>query len=57
MGTGTHVAYAVKRTKDHLLKFGRLYEDIKSNSIDESWLCEIENYDNIFPDIDYKAHR
>jgi len=57
MGTGTHVAYAVKRTKDHLLRFGRLYEDIKSNAIDEGWLSDIENYDNIFPDIDYKAHR
>ncbi len=57
MGTGTHVAYAVKRTKDHLLRFGRLYEDIKSNSIDEGWLSDIENYDNIFPDIDYKVHQ
>jgi len=57
MGTGTHVSYAVKRTKDHLLRFTRIYEDIKSNSIDESWLSDIEYKDNIFPDIDYRVHQ
>ncbi|MFH1441233.1 MAG: 1,4-alpha-glucan branching protein domain-containing protein [Candidatus Omnitrophota bacterium] len=57
MGTGTHVEYAVKRTKDHLLCFNRLYEDIKSNSIDQNWLSGIEYSDNIFPDIDYGVHQ
>ncbi len=57
MGTGTHISYAVKRTKDHLLRFNRLYEDINSSNIDERWLSEIESKDNIFPDIDYKAHK
>jgi 1,4-alpha-glucan branching enzyme len=56
MGTGTHTSYAVKRTKDHLLRFNRLYDDLKSNSIDEEWLAEIEYKDNIFPDIDYSFH-
>ena len=57
MGTGTHTSYAVRRTKDHLLRFGRLYEDIKSNSIDEDWLSDIEYKDNIFPNIDYRVHQ
>jgi len=57
LGTGTHISYAVKRTKEHLLRFTRLYEDIKSNSIDEEWLSEIEYSDNIFPEIDYRAHK
>ncbi len=57
MGTGTHHSYAVRRTKDHLLRFTRLYEDIKSNSIDENWLSDIEYKDNIFPDIDYRVHQ
>jgi 1,4-alpha-glucan branching enzyme len=57
MGTGTHTSYAVKRTKDHLLRFTRLYEDIKSNNIDEGWLADIEYKDNIFPDIDYRVHQ
>ncbi len=57
MGTGTHVGYAVKRTKDHLLRFNRLYEEIKSNSLDEEWISEIEGKDNLFPEIDYKVHQ
>ncbi|MEW6170313.1 MAG: 1,4-alpha-glucan branching protein domain-containing protein [Candidatus Omnitrophota bacterium] len=57
MATGTHVDYAIKRTKDHLLRFTKLYEDLKSNSIDEHWLSDIEWKDNIFPDIDYRVHQ
>jgi len=57
MATGTHTNYAVKRTKDHLLRFTRLYEDIKVNSIDAAWLSDIEHKDNIFPDIDYRVHQ
>jgi 1,4-alpha-glucan branching enzyme len=57
MGTGTHTSYAVRRTKEHVLRFTRLYEDIKSNSIDEEWLADIEYKDNIFPNIDYRVHQ
>lgn len=57
MGTGTHTDYAVRRTKDHILRFNRLYEQIKSRSIDEGWLNDIECKDNIFPDIDYRVHQ
>lgn len=57
MGTGTHVEYALKRTKDHLLKFNRLYEEIKSNYIDQDWLAGIESKDNIFSEIDYRVHQ
>jgi len=57
MGSGTHTSYAVKRTKEHILRFTNLYEQIKSNSIDERWLSDIEYKDNIFPDIDYRVHQ
>ncbi|MDD5594851.1 MAG: DUF1957 domain-containing protein [Candidatus Omnitrophica bacterium] len=57
MGTGTHVSYAVKRTKDHILRFTTLYEQIKSGSVDENWLRDIEYKDNIFPEIDYRVHQ
>ena len=57
MAVGTHTNYAVRRTKEHLLRFIRLYEDIKANSIDQVWLLDIENKDNIFPDIDYRVHQ
>ncbi|MFA6356091.1 MAG: 1,4-alpha-glucan branching protein domain-containing protein [Candidatus Omnitrophota bacterium] len=54
--TGTVVQYAVKRTKDHILRFTRLYNDIKANSVDEGWLSDIEYKDNLFPEIDYRVH-
>ena len=54
--TGSHVEYAVKRTKDHLLRFTRLYDDIRGNRVDEAWLSTIEYMDNIFPDIDYGVY-
>lgn len=57
MATATHVDYAIKRTKEHLLRFTKLYEDIKSGNIDQDWLSDIEYKDNIFSDIDYRAHQ
>jgi 1,4-alpha-glucan branching enzyme len=56
LGTGTHTEYAVRRTKDHLLRFTNLYEQINAGAVDERWLGEIESKDNIFPEIDFKAH-
>ena len=56
MKTGTAVSYAVKRTKDHLLRFTRLYEQIKSGRIDEPWLASVEWRDNIFPDLNYQYY-
>lgn len=56
MKTGTMVEYAVKRTKLHLYRFKKLYEDIKWNHIDVGWLGDIEWKDNIFPDIDYQVY-
>ena len=53
MKTGTTVQYAVKRTKDHLLRFTRIYEQIKAGRIDETWLGSVEWRDNIFPDVNY----
>jgi len=56
MKTGSHVEYAVGRTKEHVSRFTRLYRDIKGNSIDAGWLAEIEYADNLFPDIDYLVY-
>ncbi|HJW85657.1 MAG TPA: 1,4-alpha-glucan branching protein domain-containing protein [Candidatus Brocadiaceae bacterium] len=57
MKTGTMVEYAAKRTKEHLFRFTRLYDDIRANTIDAAWLSEIEGKDNIFPDIDYHVYQ
>ena len=56
MKTGSHLEYAVKRTQDHVLRFTRLYDDIRANRIDEEWLRDIEYKDNLFPEIDYRAY-
>ncbi len=57
MKTGTTVPYAVKRTKDHCLRFTRLYDEINADRIDAAWLAEVEHRDNIFPTIDYRMYR
>ncbi len=57
MANETHTSYAVKRTKSHLSRFNRLYEEIKKGKINMFWLEQIEAKDNIFPDIDFKVHQ
>ncbi|MBO9540392.1 DUF1957 domain-containing protein [bacterium] len=57
MKTGTMVEYAVKRTKSHLKRFNKLYDEIKADAIDEDWLQKCEYLDNIFPEIDYRVYR
>ncbi len=57
MKTGTMVDYAVKRTKDHITHFNRLYEQIRNGRIDEGYLADLEYRNNIFPDIDYRVYR
>jgi 1,4-alpha-glucan branching enzyme len=56
MKTGTAVHYAVMRTKEHLGRFTKLYEDIKQGSIDIDWLNDVESKDNVFPEIDYRVY-
>jgi 1,4-alpha-glucan branching enzyme len=56
MKTGSHVEYAVKRTQDHVLRFTRLYDDIRASRIDEGWLGDIEYKDNLFPDLNYRVY-
>ena len=56
MKTGTMVPYAVKRTRDHLLRFLRLYEELGTGSIDAEWLRQIEGQDNVFPEINYRVY-
>ena len=57
MKTGQQSEYAVKRLKDHLLRFLRLSDEIRSGQIDEVWLKELEEKDNLFPTLDYRCFR
>lgn len=52
MKTGTMVPYAVNRTREHVTNFSKLHDDILAGTIDEWWLAEIEQRNNIFPGID-----
>src|SRR5262249_11191917 len=55
--TGTMVDYAVRRTREHLLRFNKLYDQIKDARVDETWLSMVENRDNLFPEIDYRVYQ
>jgi len=57
MKTGTMVEYAVRRTKEHILRFNRLHDQIRTGAIDEGWLAWTESRDNIFPEIDFRVYR
>ena len=57
MRTGTMVPYAVRRTRSHLMRLEKLYNDIKAGEIDSGWLEKVEAMDNIFPNINYKVYR
>jgi len=56
MKGGTVVEYAVERTKTHLLRFLKLYRQIRHERIDESFLADVEGKDNLFPDMDYRCY-
>jgi 1,4-alpha-glucan branching enzyme len=56
MKTGTMVPYAVKRVTDHTLRFNHLYEGIRSGKLNEPWLKDMEERDNLFPTIDYRVY-
>ncbi|MCB9764751.1 MAG: DUF1957 domain-containing protein [Alphaproteobacteria bacterium] len=56
MKTGTSVDYAVARTRDHVLRFNALYDQLRAGQVDEPLLAAIEARDTIFPDIDYRVY-
>jgi 1,4-alpha-glucan branching enzyme len=55
--TGTMVDYAVRRTKEHVLRVQRLDDQVRQHRIDEGWLSHAEAKNNLFPEIDYRVYR
>ena len=53
---GTMVEYAHKRIKYHTGRFNALYDMVKSNSIHEHYLKNLELKDDIFPDISFDTY-
>ena len=57
MRTGTMVPYAVRRTRSHLMRFHKLYDELKEGKVDSGWLEKVQEIDNIFPEINYRVYR
>ncbi|HEY1584027.1 MAG TPA: 1,4-alpha-glucan branching protein domain-containing protein [Chthoniobacterales bacterium] len=49
-------AYASQRTKDHLLHFHRLYEELRDRRIDLEFLGECEERANLFPGLNWRYY-
>jgi 1,4-alpha-glucan branching enzyme len=55
--TGSSPEYAADRIKNHLLRFNSLYDQLLANRIDETKLRELEQKDNLFPNLDFRYWR
>ena len=53
---GTMVEYAHKAIKERIGRFTKLYYQLKKGKIDEKFLDDIEEKDDIFPEINYQIY-
>jgi len=53
MKTGTTVPYAVRRVREHIHNFNKIYDTLLTNNLDLNWLTQLEEKNNLFPQIDY----
>jgi 1,4-alpha-glucan branching enzyme len=56
MKTGTAREYATQRTREHILRFTRLYEQVGSGAIDGAFLDFCEQRDNLFPALNWRHY-
>ncbi len=56
MKTGTAREYATQRTKEHLLRFTRLYEKLVAGETDTAFVGFCEDRDNIFSNIQWRYY-
>jgi 1,4-alpha-glucan branching enzyme len=56
MKTGTAREYATRRTRDHIARFNRLYEQLKNGTTDTTFLSECEWKDNLFPQLNWRIY-
>ncbi|MBE2179044.1 MAG: DUF1957 domain-containing protein [Chthoniobacterales bacterium] len=56
MRTGTAKDYASKRSRDHLLRFNRLHDNLSAGHSDEDFLAACRDRDNIFPEIEWRYY-
>jgi 1,4-alpha-glucan branching enzyme len=53
MKTGTAREYATQRTHDHIRRFNRLHAEFVAGNVDEAFLSECEERDNLFPNVNW----
>ncbi len=53
-GTARH--YAEKRTNDHLKRFNAIYDQLRTGAVDEPFLTECEDRDNLFPNLQWRHY-
>lgn len=51
---GTSPSYARQRVTSHLLRFNRLYEQLRAGAVDEAGLGAVEAADNLFSAVDWR---
>jgi 1,4-alpha-glucan branching enzyme len=56
MTTGGAAPYAEKRTRNHLHRFTRLYEMLRSGNVDKKYVETLTVQNPIFPDLDWRAY-
>jgi 1,4-alpha-glucan branching enzyme len=56
MKTGTAREYATKRATEHLARFDRLYDQLVTNHVDETFLRDCEWRDNLFPNVNWRYY-
>jgi 1,4-alpha-glucan branching enzyme len=56
MKTATAREYATKRTHDHILRFNQLHDQFISGTVDENFLSECEERDNLFPKVNWRYY-
>jgi 1,4-alpha-glucan branching enzyme len=55
MSRETTTEYAVRRSKDHLLRCQELCDQVEHEAVDDLRLTAIEDTDNLFPTLDYRV--
>ncbi len=54
---GNHGLYAERRIKIHLSRFNQLLEQVRENKVDQRFLSDLEEKDNLFPQMDYHFYQ
>jgi 1,4-alpha-glucan branching enzyme len=55
--TGTAKHYAATRTAEHVTRFNKLHDQLKTGPVDEAFLSDCETRDNLFPNVAWQYYR